>query len=210
MYRGPSSSDSVATIWPPRCSVTVMGGCGETVKRRKSEKSENAKKLHTAGMVDDAARFWKARTAPYGTLALTHEAIYKELRRNASTVYLQECVMTKEQNELPWLWKCVINGPSYKVYATDDTKADITTTATLVDATMADPTTFTAQAPLSTVYGRATWVSLKTSHPCQKRKEMSDDKARTKRTVEQTGSSANAGTEKKPDAALRLALRLRG
>ena len=75
-------------------------------------------------------------------------------------MYLQRCVMGMEHNvnDGPWTWQRVINGSAHKVYPKDKTAVPELVKVTLNDAGKADPTTFTELAPLSTVYGRATWT----------------------------------------------------
>lgn len=104
--------------------------------------------------------YWKACSTPYGTLAHEAMAMFLEVRRDGQVVTMRKCKMTTTPNDRPWMWERVINGFARKVYPTD-VLLEEEVTVVLDDKNKPIIDSFTTSPPSSSVYGKASWKSLR-------------------------------------------------
>ena len=104
--------------------------------------------------------FWVARSMPYGTLAYEPVRMFSEIKREEGRVFMRECIMSMVSNSSPCLTTPVINGSPMKMYPTDNSEGEVVSVM-LNGQGEAITTTFTAKAPVSNVYGDASWRTLR-------------------------------------------------
>lgn len=104
--------------------------------------------------------FWVARSMPCGTLAHESVRMFSEVRRDGERVFMRECIMSMVPNSSPSLLAPVINGSPTKMYPTDKSKGEVVSVV-LNGQGEAITTTFTANPPTSSVYGDASWRTLR-------------------------------------------------